>query len=712
MLRRIVLLVSIAAAIMVAMALVAFVLIDPDHYRDQIAARASEQIGRDVRLAGPIELRLFPWLAFEIRDATVGNPPDFESAPPLAEIGLARAAIRVWPLLRGDVEIGGVDFEDATITLVTDRRGRSNLDGLFASTEDLDDVPETAPPDLSTLQTGPIALQRLTVTLLDLATDQREDITLDSIELDPFRPDQDVAFSLRGRFSAGGEALIDELHLDGALRVAADLGFLDLTALQGRFFLPAADARVRAGGEARIDLSASIVTIELPRFELLMELPELALGLVLTEPLGVVLDDPIQIAMPAADFRLDGQRLALSGDLALGDPVRGRVDVSGQRLDLRVLATLGGDDEVDDPSREAVDFTPLRMFDFRSDLRLEELILAEGLHLETVQASSRLSGGRLVLDPMLANLFGGRFEGRAQVDFNQDPPHVHLQPSLSGVLVEQMAGLFSRHAPVAGSGDLALDLQFRGLGIDQILASLDGSGQFMISDGAVRGIDLEQLIEQKLAVTSLANVRQAFAGETRFRALSGNLRAEKGVIELPNLELVGSGFGTHGNGKIDFAANRVDYQVELDLGEEWQARLPTSLREATGGRFPLTVAGPIMAPVVTVDLAGIAERALRDEAGRRLLERLDRSRSREETGDRDEDEISPEETGERERTSRQLLRGLIESRERRSDRVDEVSETAEDDTQEADPDSDSDSDPESDVDPDPDTDPEIEPGPA
>ena len=706
MLRRIVLLGSILVAVLIVAVLVAAVLIDPDDYRDQIAARASDQIGREVRLAGPIELRLFPWLAFEIRDASVGNPPDFETAPPLAEIGLARAAIRVWPLLRGNVEIGGVDFEDATITLVTDRRGRSNLEGLFATAQD--DVPETAPPDLSMLQTGPIALRRLTVSLLDLATGEREDIALDSIELDPFRPDQDVAFSLRGRFSATGEALIDDLHLDGALRVPADLGALDLTGLKARFFLPAADARIRAGGEARIDLSASAIAIELPRFELLMELPELALGLILTEALGVVLDDPIRVAMPAADFRLDDQHLALSGDLALGDPIRGRLDVSGERLDLRALAALGGGEDMDDADREAADLTPLRMFDFRSELRLNELILAEGLRLETVEASSVLSKGRLALDPMQANLFGGRFDGRAEVDFNQDPPHVHVQPRLTGVLVEQMAGLFSRHVPVAGSGDLALDLRFRGLGIDEILASLDGSGQFTISDGSVRGVDLEQLIEQRLAVSSLANVRQAFAGETRFRVLSGNLRAEDGVIELPDLDLTGSGFGARGSGKIDFAADRVDYKVELDLGEQWQARLPSSLREATGGRIPLAIAGPVTAPVVTIDLAGIAERALRDEAGRRLLERLDRSRLSDKTGARDEDEITTEEPAERERSSRRLLRELIESRERRSDHAEEADEPVADENEESALDPESDADPE----PDPDPDEEADPDPA
>ncbi len=673
MLRRIVLLVSILVAVVIVAALAAVVLIDPDDYREQIAARASDQIGREVRLEGPIELRLFPSLAFELRNAYVGNPAEFDTAPPLAEVGLARASIRVWPLIRGELEIGAVELEDTTLTVVTDRQGRSNLGGLFATEEtpEIRDDPE--PTDLSNLQTGAVSLRGLTVVVLDMLTDERQDITIDSVDLEPFAPDREVGFAMRGRFSSDGEVVIDGLRLDGSLRVAPDLSAMDLSDLQARFSLPLAQATARAEGQARVDLSGAVVLVEVPRFDFQLALPDLKLGLELTEPLAMVLDDPARVALPGADFRLDGQRLALSGDLVLGDPVSGRLDVSGELLDLRALAALGGDEsDADRPEAEA-DFTPLQRFDFRSDLNVEELILAEGLRLSAVEASSRLGAGLLVLDPMQAQLFGGRFDGRAEVDFNEDPPAVVLQPRLSGVLVEQIAGLFSQHAPVAGTGDLTLDLRFRGLAIADILASLDGTGQFLLSDGAVRGVDLEQLIEQKLTVANLANVRQAFTGETPFRTLSGSLRADGGVITLPDLNLAAAGFGAQGSGRIDFASELVDYSIELDLGESWQQRLPSSLRSATGGRIPLAIGGPLNAPVVTVDLAGVAERAVRDEVGRRLLERLDRPR--EEPADDEEDpraEEDREEPVEGERASRQLLRGLIESRERRATPVEEV----------------------------------------
>jgi AsmA protein len=750
MLRRILLVLIALAVVIVLAAIAAVVLIDPDDYREQIAERASQQIGREVRLDGPMELSLFPWLAFEIHDASVGNPPDFATAPNLAEIGRARAGIRLWPLLRGEIEIGAIDFENATFTLVTDRQGRSNLDGLFAA--EAPDRP--GEPDLSGIQTGSIGLRSVSVVLLDLATDTRQEIAVENFDMAAFSADRDIDIRLRGRVVDDGEVVLDDLDFSGTLRVAANLSRVDLGNWRASLHLPAAEARARAEGDAWVDLAGDIVSVELPRLELDLDLPDMQLGLVLTDALTltlddparvvmagaevrvdlpdmqaelvltdaltltladparvvvsgaearvylpdmqaevlltdaltVTLDDPVRIAMPGADFRLDDQRLALGGELVLAEPIRGQLDVSGERLDLRVLAALGGDEGEPVADGEEPDFAPLLMVDFRADLRLDELILAEGMTLTQVIAGARLADGVLRLEPLHARLFGGGFEGQAEVDFNEVPPAVHLQPRLSGVLVEQIAQLFSDHVPVAGSGDLALDLRFRGLSPVDILATLDGSGQFQLSEGAVRGINLERLIEQELTVAGLGNVRQAFSGETPFRTLAGSLRAEDGVIALPDLELIASGFGARGSGRIDFAADQVDYRVNLELGDRLLEQLPSRLRSATGGSIPLAIAGPVSAPVISVDLAGIAERAVRDEVGRRLLDRIDRPRPQEPPPEADEETeegeaTSAEEQPEREseRIGRQLLRGLIDSRERRteepeSDEVDDEDE--------------------------------------
>lgn len=664
MLRRIILLAAIVVAVLMVAALAAVVLIDPDDHRERIAERASAQIGREVTLDGPIDLKLFPWLSFEVRDASVANPQDFEDAPALAEIGLATASIRLWPLLRREIEIGAIEFENATFHLVTDRAGRSNLDGLFAA--EPEPGVDRRPADLGGLETGPLRLRNVVVALLDLASGERTDIAIDSLDADPFAPGREVVFSLRGRVNQDGESVLADVRFDGRLNVPADISGVVVDDWSARFELPGAQASGRAEGDVRIDLAQIAPSLEMSRLRAGLEFPGLAMALEAIEPIVLTLGDPPELSMPSAIFELDDQRLSVAGGLRLAERLDGRLDITGERLDLRQLTGIGGGETVAGDADAEADFRPLRMLDLRSTLQLEELTLAEGMRLEDVDAEARLREGLLMLEPMRARLFGGHFDGSARVDFNQEPPAVRLQPRLSGVLVEELAGLVSDFSPVAGSGDLALDIRFQGMALADILGSLGGTGQFSVRDGAIRGIDLNRLIEQELAVSSLADVRQVFSGETPFRQLDGSMRIDDGVLVLPNLDLSAAGFGARGSGQFDFAANQVDYRLELDLGERLLEQLPQRLRTATGGRIPLVITGPVSAPVVAVDLAGIAERAVRDELGRRLFDRLGPRESGEQPPPDDDErgsDAEEEPAGEpdrRERTSRQLLRGLLE----------------------------------------------------
>ncbi|HMA98799.1 MAG TPA: AsmA family protein, partial [Wenzhouxiangella sp.] len=159
MLRKTVLLILIAIALLIAVFVGAALLIDPDDFRDELASRASEQLGREVRLDGAIELTIFPWIALDIKDVSIGNPVGFPEAPELASIQHASASVRLLPMLTGRLEVGGVSLEDAQISVVTSRDGASNLDGLFQGDEEA--ATPDQPTNLSGLSTGAIEFQNV-----------------------------------------------------------------------------------------------------------------------------------------------------------------------------------------------------------------------------------------------------------------------------------------------------------------------------------------------------------------------------------------------------------------------------------------------------------------------------------------------------------------------------------------------------------------------
>src|SRR5699024_3105555 len=340
-----------------------------------------------------------------------------------------------------------------------------------------------------------------------------------------------------------------------------------------QYRLPGAGIEGKAGGSLTVRPMAEPLTIELSELTNRSELDGLVAELTAPQPVSASIGERIQASLPAVELALNGDVLRLDGQASLGETISGQLAVTGERLDLTRL--VPADDTGDAPDEPAVqadkegeavaDFSALEMFDLGFSLDLGELILVDGATLTDVSARSRLSGGKLTLDPLSARLFGGQFQGTARVDFNQQPPAVVLTPRLSGVHVDQVVALLTGKSPVDGEGEFSMDLSFRGLSAEHMLRSLDGSGSFAVAQGVLQGVDLQALIDQELTSDNLGNIARVFSGETHFQTLSGGLRIEDGVVELPSMDLAAAGYAATGQGRIDLGAGQVDYALALDL---------------------------------------------------------------------------------------------------------------------------------------------------
>lgn len=122
--------VAVLAALAVAAALLAavVVLVDPDDYRDRIAAAVRDATGRELVLGGPLALDLWPCCSLAFADASLGNPPGFP-AEPFVRVRNASLGLRLWPLLTARrVEVGRITLAGLDARLVTLADGRSNYD--------------------------------------------------------------------------------------------------------------------------------------------------------------------------------------------------------------------------------------------------------------------------------------------------------------------------------------------------------------------------------------------------------------------------------------------------------------------------------------------------------------------------------------------------------------------------------------------------------
>ncbi len=110
-------------------------------WRGPIAHAATQALGRQVTLEGP--LTLIPTLrpTLTVGGVRVANPPGF-SAPEFARLGAAHIRLELLPLLRNEIRIVEVDAEDVRIRLEHAADGRANWD--FSSPPSVPEQPQPA----------------------------------------------------------------------------------------------------------------------------------------------------------------------------------------------------------------------------------------------------------------------------------------------------------------------------------------------------------------------------------------------------------------------------------------------------------------------------------------------------------------------------------------------------------------------------------------
>ena len=111
--------------LLVAAVLIVPNLIPQEVYRAKIEEVGSQALGRKVTVTGNISIGVFPRIEAKAGASTVANPDGFDQ-PNFASMKELRAAVALWPLLFGNVEVEEFVLVEPTITLVSLEDGKNN----------------------------------------------------------------------------------------------------------------------------------------------------------------------------------------------------------------------------------------------------------------------------------------------------------------------------------------------------------------------------------------------------------------------------------------------------------------------------------------------------------------------------------------------------------------------------------------------------------
>ncbi len=166
--------------LLVVVAAVIFLNLDPNRYKDYIAGKVSEQMGRSFEIRGDLKMAYYPWLHLEASGIFLENAPGFGDQPLLAAEHV-KVRVKTLPLLKKELEMDTIVLTGARVNLAKNKAGATNWEGLGGTSEaGVPDKSPEPPPDkgfdlanLAVLLKGGVSIQDAAFSFDDQALEEK-----------------------------------------------------------------------------------------------------------------------------------------------------------------------------------------------------------------------------------------------------------------------------------------------------------------------------------------------------------------------------------------------------------------------------------------------------------------------------------------------------------------------------------------------------------
>jgi AsmA protein len=590
-------------------------MIPVDTVRDAVVSEIRAVTGLDPLLRGPISVSMFPVPTVEFSDVALGQASTGEAALAAEQLTVN---LRLMPLLARRVEIADIMLVKPHIGVTVYPDGRTNWSPLIEILTRA--LKPNAERDQRVLSFSQVGIKNGVLALH--VPDQDIHEKLEGVELSLAWPAIARSFAATGHFTWHNEIVDASLaiaNFSGAL--AGDDSGLKFRVSAGPL-KAAFDGAMSYRPSLKIDgmLAADAVSLrEALRWSGGQSLPAGGLGrfalkaraalngrAVSLSDLNVELDG--NVAEGVLSYATTGRQV-LQGTLAVE-----RLDLSPYVSAFRLIA-----DNARDWDRRSLVLDWFNGWD--ADVRLSAArVQVAQAELGRTAVAANLRSGRLLVTVGESQAFGGLVTGTIAVAKSESGAEFGSQMQFSNVDLQKCLGqLFSTHR-LEGSGNLAFSVDSTGHNVQELAGNLNGTVQVAAKQGALNGLNVEQMMRRLLRSPLSAN-GDFRNGRTPFEKLNIDLRIAQGLATIENVALEGPSvrFAVTGTTSIP--------QREFDLSGT--ANLIGSTTSDANGLFelPFTVRGQWESPSIVPDTRTLIQRS---PAVRPLLDAVQDKKTRDE----------------------------------------------------------------------------------
>lgn len=301
-------------------------------------------------------------------------------------------------------------------------------------------------------------------------------------------------------------------------------------------------------------------------------------------------------------------------------------DASADRLDVDRYfpppPPRPGNDSADPKDDPQVDLSALENLNLSGQVKLGHL-RARGLQASNVDVGVRAAKGKLDLEPVNAQLYGGRLVARATLA--ADGNRIGVDAALTNAAIGPLAKDWLDRDLLEGRGNAKLEVTTAGGTVGALKRALAGTARLQLRDGAIKGINLAAQLRGARALLAGAKtdaLRANAAEKTDFSELAATFAIKDGVAVNDDLEIKSPLLRISGAGRIDVAAGTIDYATRVAVVGTLKGQDGRPVNELRGVAVPVKLAGPLEKLAWNIDWSAAAKEALKSQLAGKAEERL------------------------------------------------------------------------------------------
>ncbi|MDB5985068.1 MAG: AsmA family protein [Nevskia sp.] len=684
---KIVLGIVLAIILLAAVAVALFALFfDANSFRGQIAAQAKNATGREL-VIGDIHLSIFPTLGARIQNVSLSNAAGFGAAP-FASVGAAEVGVRLLPLLRSRaVQVSSVTVDGLQLNLAKHADGKTNWDDLVEKISQPKAAAQPgAATSGSSIKSIDIAGISVSNAALNYRDDQaQQSYALSKLKLDTgaIEPGKAFDFDLSFATQLTQPAITADTEISAKLvfdltakayqasklklkvkasgkqipngTQTAEFG-ADLSYDGSKGTLSLANGRLDAGGlSATASLQGTGLNGSAGRFAGPLSIkPFSPRELLKTFGMSLETADADALKNASLSAQIEGNATAarlsnivleldqthLTGNLGVGS-------FATQALDFVLKAdTLDADRYLPPPQKQAA-ATPaarkaaggpsapsnssdatvlpvdaLEKLNASGTLDVGKFKL-QNLKLSDVHLKLAAPRGREKRIDLAGKLYGGTLDNTTRITPGSKPTvseTLKLASISAGPLLLDLNGKDT----LTGTGDVAVNLSGAGRTVGELKRALDGNLSFSFKNGAVKGFNLGQIIRKGEAFMSGQQYDESAVQETDFTELSASGRMQDGVLTSDDLNASSPLFRVGGAGKVDIAAQTIDYVAKPTIVNTASGQGGKQLADLNGVVIPIHVTGTFAQPRYSIDVKAALQQKATEKVQQRLSDQIDK----------------------------------------------------------------------------------------